>query len=173
MKKFTLLATAIVLMVGCTQKAGTGSGEMDELAKQNIELVKKMIQAYENEDVEALKEIYSVDLESRGPLHDESWPYDSIIKGNAGWFEMADSIKYDVDYIMHEVVEKEEIAGNWVLLWATISWYNIKSEKTYMVDYHSPIRVEDGKIVYEHSYWNQWDYFKQAGAELKWPEKVE
>ena len=36
---------------------------------------------------------------------------------------------------------------------------------------HTPMRIEDGKIAYMASYWNQWDLYQQLGAELKWPEK--
>lgn len=159
---------AIFLLAACTQVADTGS--KDEMAQQSIEVVEKLVQAYENEDIEALKEIYSVDLESHGPMYGDIWPYDSILASNAAWFGMADSITFDIDYIMYEKVEEGELEGDWVLLWSDISWVDANTGKSYIIDYHSPHQIVDGKIVYEHAYWNQWDMLQQMGAELKWPE---
>jgi len=58
-----------------------------------------------------------------------------------------------------------------VLVWSNITWYDIKAEKKVKIMWHSPMRIEEGKIVLEVAYWNQWDLFKQLGAELKWPEE--
>jgi hypothetical protein len=170
MKQLTSIALVLLIIAACTPQ--TETKEADEVGKKNVELVKKLIAAYENEDSEALKEIYSVELESVGPQHGESWPYDSIIIGNENWFEASDSITWSVDYILPlTVTDNEELAGDWVLLWCDISWYDVKSGKSLIVDLHSPFRIENGKVVYEHSYWNQWDAFKQMGAKIKWPEE--
>ncbi len=171
MKQLALITTILFLFSGCKQATDTGSAEQDELAKQNIELVKKMMAAFENEDIETLMDIYSPDAISEGPMLKHEFPYDSIMAGNAEWFASSDSIKWDVNHIMATKVEEGDLAGDWVLLWAHVSWYDLESGKTLEVRYHSPLQIEDGKIVFEVGYWNQWDVFSQLGAELKWPEK--
>ena len=40
-----------------------------------------------------------------------------------------------------------------------------------MIMYHSTEMIKDGKIFMEANYWNQWDMYKQLGAELKWPDE--
>ena len=50
MKKFTILTALFVILAGCTPRADTK--EVDEVGKQNMELVKGMFQAFENEDIE-------------------------------------------------------------------------------------------------------------------------
>ncbi len=173
MKYLGILTLALLFTVACTQIADTGKKELDETAEQNLELVKKMVQAYENEDIDALKEIYSPDLVSIGPSIDHEFNYDTIMASNEYWFKQADSIKFNVITMLPETVDEGDLAGDWVLLWANVSWYNIKSGKKLIVMYHTPLQIEEGRIVYEVDYWNQWDVFKQLGAELEWPDDDE
>ena len=171
MKKFTLLAAVLFLMAGCVPQPETEATELDEVAKQNVELAKNMVQAMENEDIDALKELYAEGAVSIGPRHDmvdtvgeEYW------NSSAGWFEGSDSIKLDVISILPESVDEGDLAGDWILIWANVQWYDVKAEKTLIAMWHSPLRIEDGKIVYEVSYINQWDIFKQLGATIEWPD---
>jgi ketosteroid isomerase-like protein len=173
MNKLVLLPVVFFLFTGCTQLAEKGKKEHDETAKQNLELVKKMVQAYENEDMAALREIYSPDLQSVGPQVKYDFPYDTIMASNEDWFKQADSIKFDVDIMLPEIVKEGDLAGNWVLLWADISWYDLKSGKKLKVMYHSPLRIENGRIVFEAAFWDEWDAFKQLGAKLEWPDADE
>jgi len=172
MKHFSLLAIVLFFIVSCTQVADTGKKELDEVSKQNVELIKKWVQAHENEDIETLREIYSTELVSLGPQHDQEWPYDTL-NSTEEWFQSVDSIKFEVINILPKTVEEGDLAGDWVLIWANLSWYDIKSEKKMKIMWHSPMQIEEGKIVLEAAYWNQWDLFKQMGAELKWPDKKE
>jgi ketosteroid isomerase-like protein len=167
MKRIILLPVLLIFIAGCTQVADQAK---TETAKQNVELVKKMIQAYENEDLATLGEIYSPDLKNYGPMIDLVFPYDSVLEGNKGWFKMADSIKYDVIAILAHTVDSGDLAGDWVMLWANVSWYDIKPAKKVSVMYHSPMQIKDGKIVQAVDYWDEWDAYKQLGAKLEWPD---
>ncbi|MFC2115114.1 nuclear transport factor 2 family protein [Bacteroidota bacterium] len=172
MKQIAFLASALIFLVSCTPQAETETKEIDEVAIQNVEIVKKLIQTYETEDLDAMKELYTPDAVFIGPKYEDADTmsekyWESMTK----WFDAIDSMKFDVVAILPQVVEEGDLAGDWVLLWANIDWYETESGKTMHILYHSPIRLSEGKIVYEVSYWNQWDLYKQLGAELKWPEK--
>jgi ketosteroid isomerase-like protein len=137
-----------------------------------VELIKKWVQAYENEDIAALREMYSTELVSIGPQYNQEWPYDTL-NSTASWFEEIDSMKIEVITMLPETVKEGDLAGDWVLVWADISWYDVKAEKSVKIMWHSPMRIKEGKIVYEVAYWNQWDLFKQLGAKLEWPDDDE
>ena len=153
--------------------ADTGKKELSETAKSNLELVKKMVQAFENEDIDALKEIYSTDLVSYGPRYEPEYSYDTIMAFNEEWFKGADSIKFDIINMLPETVDEGDLTGDWVLLWANVSWFDLEAGKKIKIMFHAPMRIEDGKIVFEVDYWNQWDVFKQLGAEIEWPDEDE
>ena len=169
MKKIVLLATALLLMISCTQQADTGDKDVDEVGKQNVELIKKWAEALNNEDIETLRELYSTELVSIGPQYDHEWPYDTL-NSTEKMFQNTDSLKVDILIMLPKTVEEGDLAGDWVLVWADISWYNIKAEKKVQIMWHSPMRIEEGKIVYEVAYYNQWDMYKQMGAKLEWPD---
>ncbi len=172
MKNLTIIAIALLVLAGCAQPVDTGKKELDEVSKKNVEVVKTMLTAVENEDIEALMEVYSPELVSYGPRHDQEWHWDTL-NSTKKWFESVDSIKVGIIAILPHTVEEGDLAGDWVMVWANLSWYNPKAEKKVKIMWHSPYMIEDGKIVQEAAYWNEWDVFKQLGAELKWPEKKE
>jgi ketosteroid isomerase-like protein len=173
MKQFTLLATAIFFLVSCTQLAGPEEAkELDEVAKQNVEVVKKLLNAFENEDIPTILELFPEGAVIHGPMHDF---YDTVddgfSEGIEKWLTNVDSLKFDVISILPQSVEEGDLAGDWALLWCYESWYVVETGKHVKIMWHAPMQIEDGKIVFMASYWNQWDMFKQQGAELKWPEK--
>jgi len=164
MKNLLFISAAILFLAGCT--APTDTKEVDELAKKNIEVVMNLLEAFENEDMEALKELWAEDATLYGPLHDQM---DTVVPGDMQvWFDHADSIEFDVTFIMHEVIEEGELAGNWVLLWCFESWFEVEAEKRVTIIWHAPMQIEDGKVVHMTSIWNQWDLYKQLGYELEW-----
>jgi ketosteroid isomerase-like protein len=169
MKQLFVFSIALLLLAGCTPQPDTKA--VDETAKQNVELIKNLLMAYENEDIEAVKAAYAPNCMSIGPRHDLIDTTLAWIQSNIDWFEASDSIKFDIQNLLPQSVDEGDFAGDWVLAWVNIYWYDIKTEKKLVAMWHCPFRIEEGKIVYEVSYWNQWDVFKQMGAELKWPEK--
>ncbi len=171
MKKLFVITLAFLLIAGCTPQADTK--ELDETAKMNVELVKKTLKAYETEDLDVIKEGYAPNCVSIGPRHDQVDSTTSWIESTSGWFEAIDSFKADIIKLLPYTIDEGDLAGDWVLAWANLEWYEVESGKTVFVMWHSPMRIEEGKIVYEVSYFNQWDVFKQLGAEMKWPEKAE
>lgn len=169
MKHLALITTALFLLSGCVQQADTGAEEMDELSKQNVELVKKLLASFENEDLEATKELFAEGCEWYGPRDDQ---YDTVDNdfwaGVEDWYNTVDSLKYDVIAILPHTVEEGDLEGDWVFLWCFENWYSIENEKSLRILWHCPMLIEDGKIVYVASIWNQWDLYKQLGAKLEW-----
>lgn len=168
MKQLFIISLALLLIAGCVPQADTKVS--DEVAKQNVELIKKVLKAYEDENIDAIKDAYAPNCMSIGPRHDQVDSTLSWMEGNVEWFESIDSFKVEIIKLLPYTVEEGDLAGDWVLAWANLYWYNIEAGKNLIAMWHAPYRIEEGKIVYEVSYWNQWDVFKQLGAELKWPE---
>jgi hypothetical protein len=121
--------------------------------------------------IEAVKGFYSDSVSILGPNFNEWTGYEDMVTGMTAWFGGADSIKADIFAILAHTVKEGDLAGDWVFVWANISYYDLSASKSIKLMYHAAEKVKDGKIVIEGNYWNQWDAYKQMGAELKWPEK--
>lgn len=172
MKNLFLFFCVIFLLGGCKPVIPPAQDEAKKAkADSNIALVKDLFKAIDNENIEAMKGFYSDSVGFVGPSFNSWTGKEQMIKSMTGWFESADSVKFDIFYIMAETVEQEDLAGDWVLLWADVSFYDLNAQKKIMLMYHATEKIQDGKIVIEANYWNEWDVYKQLGAELKWPEK--
>ena len=167
MKQIIFLISIVIALCSCTTQPAEDTREQDETAKLNIELVKKMFLSFEEEDIETLKEILDTSFTEIGPGIDDELSYTETLEGNIYFYEGWDSIKFDIQYIMHESVE-DDVKEDWVLSWVLGSMYNIELGKSVKVMYHNASRIENGKIVYALVYWDRWDLFKQMGAELEW-----
>jgi len=172
MKNLILFFCVILLIAGCKPVTTPAPDEAKKAkADSNIALVRDLFKATESENIEAVAGFYSDSVWIGGPAFNSWTRKEETIKGLTSWFESADSIKFDVFYIMAETIEQEDLAGDWVLLWADVSFYDLNAQKKIMLIYHAAEKIQDGKIVTEGNYWNEWDVYKQMGAELKWPEK--
>ncbi len=171
MKNLFLFFCVILFFAGCkpiTPPPDTAKKVKDST---NIALVKNTFKAIENENLEALKGFYSDSVGVVGPAFNSWIGKEQLIKNLASWFESADSVKFDIFYILAETIEQKDLAGDWVLLWADASYYDVAAQKKIKFSYHAGEKIQDGKIVIEGNYWDEWDIYKQLGAELKWPEK--
>jgi ketosteroid isomerase-like protein len=167
MKQIILLIAVVIALCSCTPQPAEDTEEQDATAKLNIELVKKMFISIEEEDIETLKEILDTSFTEIGPGIDDELSYAETIEGNIYFYEAWDSIKFNLQYIMHETVQ-DDVKEDWVLSWSLASMYNIELEKSFKIRYHNASRIEDGKIVYTIVYWDRLDLFEQMGAELDW-----
>ena len=171
MKNLFLFFCVIFFFASCkpvTPPPDTAKKEKDSV---NIALVKDMFKAMENENLEAVKGFYSDSVGITGPIFGEWIGKEQMVKDMVNMFETSDSIKVDIFAILAETVKEGDLAGDWVLQWSDVSWYDLKAQKKIIMMYHSTEKIQDGKIIVEGNYWNQWDMFKQLGAELKWPDK--
>jgi ketosteroid isomerase-like protein len=171
MKNLFLFFCVILILLSCKQVTPPPDTAKKEKDSVNIALAKNLYKAIENENLEAVKGFYSDSVGIVGPNFNEWIGFEEMVKGMSGWFEEGDSIKVNIFAIMAETVEEGDLAGDWVLLWADISYYDVKAGKKIKLMYHATEKIQDGKIIVEGNYWNQWDMYKQLGAELKWPEK--
>ncbi len=169
MKKLTLLTVVLVAICSCTQQVEPPTKEVDETGDKNMEIVKKLFAAQEAKNVDAMREIFAQDAIVEGPNYGSIDTMNAkAFAGQEKWLGNLDSLNYRVIAIMPHSVEEGNLAGEWVMVWAVASWYNIEAEKKVSIYYHAPIQIKDGKIVYMASYWNQWDLYKQLGATLEW-----
>ena len=171
MKNLLLFFCVVFFLVCCKPVTPPPDTAKKEKDSENVALVKDMFKAMENEDIEAVKGFYSDSVGITGPVFGEWIGMEQMVKDLTSFFEEADSIKCNIFAILPWTIEEGDLAGDWVLQWADFSWYEVKAQKKIMIMYHSAERIQDGKIIVEGNYWNQWDTFKQLGAELKWPEK--
>jgi len=172
MKKLILFTSVVFLLAGCKQTQAPASEQAkDEKAKENIALIRDLFKTFEDENLEGMKGFYSDSVVAYGPSVNIQEGFEEMVQGMAEFFEEVDSLKFDFIHIMAETTEEGDIAGDWVLQWSNVSWYDIKAERKIMLMYHSAEMIKDGKIIIEANYWNQWDLYKQLGAELTWPDE--
>jgi ketosteroid isomerase-like protein len=171
MKNLFLIFCVILFLLSCKQVTPPPDTAKKVKDSTNIALVKDMFKAMENENLEAVKGFYSDSVGIVGPAFNDWYGKEQMVKGMIGMFETSDSIKIDVFAILAETVEEGDLAGDWVLQWSNVSWYEVKAGKKITISYHSTEKIKDGKIIIEGNYWDEWDMYKQLGAELKWPEK--
>jgi ketosteroid isomerase-like protein len=171
MKNLFVFLCVIILFASCkpvTPPPDTAQKEKDSI---NMALVKDLFKAVENENIEAVKGFYSDSVAIVGPNFNEWTGYEDMVTGMTAWFDGADSIKANIFAILAHTVKEGDLAGDWVLVWADMSYYDLEVSKSIKLMYHTAEKVENGKVIVEGNYWNQWDAYKQMGAELKWPEK--
>ena len=171
MKNLSLLVCVILFFTSCNQPKPPEDTAQKVKDSVNIALVKNLYKAIENENIEAVKGFYSDTVAIVGPNFNEWTGYEDMVTGMTAWFEGADSIKANIFAILAQTVKEGDLAGDWVLLWADISFHDVEASKDIKLMYHATEKILDGKIIVEGNYWNQWDAYKQLGAELKWPEK--
>lgn len=171
MKNLFLLFCVILILLSCKQVTPPPDTTQKVKDSTNIALVKNTFKALESENLEALKGFYSDSIGVVGPAFNNWYGKEQLIKNLASWFESADSIKFSIFYIMAETIEEGDLAGDWILLWADGSFYDMAAQKKIKFSYHAGEKIQDGKIVIEANYWDEWDIYMQMGAELKWPEK--
>ena len=171
MKKLVLLFGVMILLAGCTQAPPSTDETKDIKTTENITLVKDFFKAIENENIEAMKGFLSDSVVSYGPSFDYTGNLEEIVNYWTQTFKDIDSLKFDIFEIMSETIPEGNLAGDWILQWADVSFYSPTGEKKVKLMVHTAQMIEDGKISIFAEYWNQWDMYKQMGAELKWPEE--
>lgn len=171
MKNLFLFICVILFFASCNQVPPPADTAQKVNDSVNIALVKDLFKAVENENIEAVKAYYSDTVAIVGPIFNEWTGYEEMVTGMTGWFEEGDSIKFNIFAIMAQTVKEGDLAGDWVFLWSNISFWDVNAGKNVKLMYHAAEKIQDGKVVLEGNYWNQWDAFKQLGAELKWPDK--
>lgn len=171
MKNLFLFFCVILFFAGCKQVTPPPDTAKKEKDSVNIALVRSMFKAMEDENLEAVKGFYSDSVSIGGPNFNELIGKEQMVKDMVSMFETSDSIRVKIFAIMAETVEEGDLAGDWVFQWSDVSWYDVKAQKRITIMYHSAEKIKDGKIIAEGNFWNQWDMYKQLGAELKWPEK--
>jgi len=172
MKKFILLLGIVFLMFSCTQAPAPADDVKEDLSKENVALVKELINAYQTEDVEKIKSLLSDSVVIWGP-GGETVGIENVMKEMNGTFEALDSIKFDVFAKSTESIEEGELAGDYVLLWSTVMAYNVKFEKSFKIEMHNVYKVADGKILMEGNYYDRVTMFKQLGYKIVPPEGFE
>ncbi len=170
MKKLFLLFITIILLIGCKPPPPPEETK-DVKSTENITLVKDFYKAFENENIEAMKGFLSDSVVSYGPSFDLTENLEEFVKSWTQTFIDIDSMKIDIFQILAETLSEGELAGDWVLQWANVSFYVPSSEKKVKLMVHTAQMIEDGKISILANYWDQWDMYKQMGAELKWTEE--
>jgi hypothetical protein len=171
MKNLFLFFCVILFFAGCKPVTPPPDTAKKVKDSTNIALVKDLFKAIENENVELMKGFYSDSVGITGPVFGKWIGKEQMVKEMTSFFEGADSIKCNIFAILAETAEEGDLAGDWVLQWSDFSWYDVKAQKKIMLMYHSTEKILDGKIIIEGNYSDEWDMYKQLGAELKWPEK--
>ena len=169
-KLIIILPMALILcfMVGCQDKAAMD--ELEEFQAQaaleeaNMDLAKRLIEAYKAHNIEAMKEIYSPDLISHRPQLDTS--LEETLEMMNQEFAMAP------DWTLS--TEDMFVKGNKVVWRGSYMGTNTEdiegfpaTGKKFEASSNIILRVENGKIVEEWLEFDNLTVYQQLGFELK------
>ena len=173
-KLIIILPMALILcfMVGCQDKAAMD--ELEEFQAQaaleeaNMDLVKRLIEVYNEHNIEAMREIYSPDLISHRPQVDSS--LEETLEIMKQEFAMAPDWTLSTDDMFAK--------GNKVAWRGSYMGTNTEdiegfpaTGKKFEASSNIILRVENGKIVEEWLEFDNLSVYQQLGFELKLKEE--
>jgi hypothetical protein len=142
--------------VSCTPQA-------DSSAK-NVELIKKYVEAVEQNDTAVMENLLADDYVGLGPSVNDSIDKTGAI---ANWKEnianLYESIKYSKSRVLSANVPDGENKGEWVSNWAELKIVYKKDQKEVTVWTNTVYKIENNKITKSLTFYNEADVLEQLG----------
>jgi len=138
-------------------------------AKANLEIAKRYMNAVETNNLATMDSLLAENYMGYGPSVGDSIDKEGAL---ASWKYTADSLYESVKYTRHQNItvtttEADEAdPGDWVSNWAllTIKYKNI--EKPVNIYVNATYKIENGKIVFSRTFYNEADVLRQLGYEF-------
>jgi hypothetical protein len=159
MKKFILL-----LLVGGSLFSCTTS--IDKKSSENLGIAKRYLEAVENKNVAAMDSLLADNYMGYGPSVDDST---NKAEALANWKDNADNLYESIKYTRYQniaitVTEKDEAEpGDWVSNWAYLTLKYKNGSGPVHIWVNAVYRIENGKIVYSRTFYNEADVLHQLG----------
>jgi hypothetical protein len=149
MKKLVLFGLAIILFTACNNKEKRYTQQSPE-----IDTYKKVIEAYQKQDWNALASHYS---DSAKILNNvtmkEAQTVAQLIAQNKEDAALFSSWRYEPESLEYEMVVTDK-GETWVNFWGHWEGKLKTNDKLYVIPAHITARFIDGKIVREDGYWD-------------------
>jgi limonene-1,2-epoxide hydrolase len=167
MKQLIILLVISIGLFSCTAPS-------DNLEKENLEIVKKYMNAVETNDVEAMSALLADDYKGYGPsVNDSTTKEEAINNWKQNIANLYESVKYSrYQNVAIKVPEGEEAKpGQWVSNWAQVTIKYKDGRGPVEVWLNAVYKLENGKITLSRTAYNEADVLRQLGYEFIPPAK--
>ena len=167
MKQLIFLAAIGVGMFSCTAAA-------DKLKKENLAIAKKYMEAVETKNVALMDSLLADNYMGYGPsIGDSTNKEDAISSFKYNSENLYESLEYTRHTEIAESIKEGNAAGDWVLNWVylTIKYKDGRGPVHAWVNV--VYKIENGKIVYSRTFYNEADVLRQLGYTVVPPGAVE
>jgi len=159
MKQIILLLVAGGTLLSCTSS-------IDNKGKENLAIAKRYLAAVETKNVVTMDSLLADNYMGYGPSVDDST---NKAEALANWKDNADNLYESIKYTRYQniaitVNEKDEAEpGDWVSNWAYLTLKYKNGSGPVHVWVNAVYRIENGKIVYSRTFYNEADVLRQLG----------
>ena len=159
MKQIILLLVAGGTLFSCTSS-------IDNKGKENLAIAKRYLEAVETKNVVTMDSLLADNYMGYGPSVDDST---NKAEALANWKENTDNLYESIKYTRYQniaitVNEKDEAEpGDWVSNWAYLTLKYKNGSGPVNVWVNAVYRIENGKIVYSRTFYNEADVLHQLG----------
>lgn len=158
MKITTVLAFGLsILLLACTNNE-------DKVAKENIAVVEKYIQAVQSKDTQTISDLLADNYVGYGPSYSDSTNKEQAI---ASWKDVSENLYDKIEYTrtvnLAANVEEGRHPGNFVSDWASLKITYKDGRGPVFLNMNAIYRIENGKITLSRTFYNEADVLRQLG----------
>jgi limonene-1,2-epoxide hydrolase len=150
------------------------SSPSDKIEKENLEVVKKYMNAVETNNIEEMSALLADNYKGYGPsVNDSTTKEEAINNWKQNIANLYESVKYSrYQNVAIKVPEGEEAkAGQWVSNWAQVTIKYKDGRGPVEVWLNAVYKLENGKITLSRTTYNEADVLRQLGYEFLPPAK--
>ena len=164
MKQLILVATISISLFACTSSA-------DKKEKANLAIAEKYMQAVETKNVALMDSLLAENYIGYGPSVGDSVNKEEAIMN---WKDNTENLYESFEYTRHKeiavTVKEGEVKGDWVLNWAYLTLKFKDGRGPVHVWVNIVYMIENGKIVYSRTFYNEADVLRQLGYTMEPPQ---
>jgi ketosteroid isomerase-like protein len=135
--------------------------------EENVALIKKYLEAVDNNDYELMEELLADDYLGLGPSIDDTTNKELAL---ANWKWNSENLYQDVSYQRTETfgatIKDGPNAGEWAYNWAHVTLTYKDGSGPVELLMNAVYKIEDGKIVRTRTFYNEADVWEQLGYRL-------
>ena len=166
MKQFILLIAVCSSIISCTSSA-------DKTKSENLAIAKRYVEAVETNNIAAMDSLLADNYMGYGPSVDDSTNKENAIKN---WKYNAENLYESIKYTRYQNIavtvtaDDEATPGDWVSNWAYLTIKYKDGRGPVNVWVNAVYRIENGKIVYSRTFYNEADVLRQLGYKSVMPD---
>lgn len=158
MKFLLALCSFVVLLTACSPPNND---------QANIEIIKKYLEAVDNNEYELMESLLADDYLGLGPSIDDSTNKEQAL---ASWKwnseNLYEEVMYERTQTFASTVTEGPNAGEWAYNWAHVTLTYKNGEGPVELMMNSVYKIEDGKIARSRTFYNESDVWEQLGYRI-------